>query len=143
MRDWPMFKARAGRARPKHDGRPLPRIADLIMAHVAGSPAEKLAWLQAQKAAGRLSGDDPEEIAQAEALLLMLVRLAAPKARGHLEELLDDGLRATFPASDPVSVGHFTSTEPPGQPIERAVAEATHAAGIKSRRTQGRARRHG
>ena len=39
------------------------------MAIVPGGPAEKLAWLQEQKAAGKLDGDDPEEIAQAEALL--------------------------------------------------------------------------
>lgn len=143
MRDWPMFRARAGKARRKHDGRPLPRIADLVMAHVEGSPSDKLAWLQAQKAAGRLAGDDPEEIVQAEALLAMLARLAGAKPSGHLEELLDEGLKATFPASDPVSVGHFTSTEPPSQPIDRAVADLTQSAEVKSNRTQGRARRYG
>ncbi len=113
------------------------------MAHVQGSPAEKLAWLQAQKAAGKLVSDDPEEVAQAEALLAMLVRLAASKARGHLEELLDEGLKETFPASDPVSVGHFTSTEPPSRPIDRAVVDLTGTAKMRSRRTQVRARRYG
>jgi hypothetical protein len=143
MRDWPMFRARAGKARPKHDGRPRPRIADLVMEHIEGSPSEKLAWLQAQKAAGRLASDDPEEIAHAEALLAMLARLAGSKPRGHLEDLLDEGLKATFPASDPVSVGHFTSTEPPSQPIDRAVADMTRTAEVKGRRTPVRARRYG
>ena len=137
MRDWPMFRARAGKARRKHDGRPLPRIADLVMAHIDGSPSEKLAWLQAQKAAGKLASDDPEEIAQAEALLAMLVRLAGAKPRGHLEELLDEGLKATFPASDPVSVGHFTSTEPPSQPIDRAVADVMRTAEVKAQPDAG------
>jgi hypothetical protein len=143
MRDWPMFKARAGEARRQADGRPLPRIADLVMAHIEGTPSQKLAWLQAHKAAGKLAGDDPEEIAQAEALLAMLIRLADSKARGHLEELLDEGLKATFPASDPVAVGHFTGTEPPSQPIDRAVADLTRTAQIKSRPAQARARRYG
>jgi hypothetical protein len=143
MRDWPMFQVRAGKARRQSDGRPLPRISDLVMTHIEGSPSEKLAWLQAQKAAGKLAGDDPEEIAQAEALLAMLVRIAGTKARGHLEELLDEGLKATFPASDPVSVGHFTATEPPSQPIDRAVVDVTRPAEMKSRRAQARARRYG
>jgi hypothetical protein len=143
MRDWPMFKARAGEARRQADGRPLPRVADLVMAHIEGTPSQKLAWLQAHKAAGKLAGDDPEEIAQAEALLAMLMRLADSKARGHLEELLDEGLKATFPASDPVSVGHFTGTEPPSRPIDRAVADLTRTAQIKSRPAQVRARRYG
>jgi hypothetical protein len=145
MRDWPMFKPRAGHARRQPDGRPLPRIADLVMAHVKGSPLEKLAWLQAQKAAGKLAGDDPEEIAQAEAMLAMLARLAGSKARAHLEELLDAGLQATFPASDPVSVGHFTATEPPGRPIGTVVIDVTGAAEAKARRAPGAhlRRRHG
>ena len=82
------------------------------MSHIQGSPSEKLAWLEKQKAAGKLDGDDPEEIAEAEALLRMLTRMSEPKARKkHIDELLDDALEGTFPASDPVSVGHFTSTE--------------------------------
>ena len=82
------------------------------MSHLRGTPADKLAWLQMQKAAGKLDGDDPDEIAQAEATLAMLVRMSEPKARKkHIDELLDDALEGTFPASDPVSVGHFTSTE--------------------------------
>ena len=85
------------------------------MSHMPGTASDKLAWLQKEKAAGRLDGDDPDEIAEAEALLAMLARLAASKARRdsqhHLDALLDEGLKATFPASDPVSVGHFTSTE--------------------------------
>jgi hypothetical protein len=98
-----------------HEGGPLPRIADLVMEHVGGTPAEKLLWLRGQMAAGRLDGDDPDEVAQAETLLMMLVRLAASGAteKRHLDELLDEGLRETFPASDPVAVGRSTGTEPP------------------------------
>jgi hypothetical protein len=85
------------------------------MSHMQGTAAEKLTWLQREKAAGALDGDDPDEIAEAEALLRMLARLSLSKARKegkqHIDELLDEGLRATFPASDPVSVGHFTGTE--------------------------------
>lgn len=58
-----------------------------------------------------LDGDDPDEIAEAEALLRMLARLSDSKAQKHLDELLDEGLKGTFPASDPVSVGRFTGTE--------------------------------
>jgi hypothetical protein len=141
MRDWPMFQVRAGKARHQHDGRPLPRIADLVMTHIEGSPSQKLAWLHAQKGAGKLVSDDPEEIAQAEALLAMLARLAGSKAKEHLEELLDEGLKATFPASDPVSVGHFTSTEPPSQPVDRAAVRVTSTAPTRGRRAQ--ARRYG
>jgi hypothetical protein len=113
LRDWPMFRASGGvSGRRKNDGRPLPRIADLLMSHLPGTPADKLAWLLEQKAAHRLDGDDPEEIAEAEAMLHMLARLAEPKVRKrHLDELLDEALRGTFPASDPVSVGRFTGTE--------------------------------
>jgi hypothetical protein len=115
MRDWPMFRAAlAKRARQAKSGSPWPRIAELVMEHVPGTPSEKSAWLREQLVAGRLDGDDPEEIAQAEALLAMLMRFSGPKPdrkREHLEHLVDEGLRATFPASDPVSVGSFTSTE--------------------------------
>jgi hypothetical protein len=131
MREWPMF--RDPREKRRHraksallDGRPLPRIADLVMERLAGTPAEKLAWLQAQAAAGRLDGDDPDEVAQAEALLSMIVRLSAARGgsqKRHLDELLDEGLRNTFPASDPVAVGRFTGTEPPSRPDDRAPAD--------------------
>jgi hypothetical protein len=36
-----------------------------------------------------------------------------------LEAELDKALAQTFPASDPVSVGHATSTEPPARPVDR------------------------
>ena len=73
---------------------------------------EKLAWLVAQKAAGKLDGDDPDEVAEAQALLAMLARLARTKAhKQHLNDLLDEGLKATFPASDPIAVGGFTGAE--------------------------------
>jgi len=105
----------------------------VVMALVPGGPLEKLAWLREQVAAGKLDGDDPEEVAQAEALLVMLVRVSQPKGgneKRHLDELLDEGLKETFPASDPVSVGHFTSTEPPSAPIDRAVV------GVAPRKTR-------
>jgi hypothetical protein len=115
------------------------------MERVPGSPAEKLSWLQDQKAAGKLDGDDPDEIAEAEALLAMLGRLSGSKGRKdrrHLDELLDEGLKGTFPASDPVSVGHFTATEAPSRPINRAVTDLSTVSKSKARRTQTRLRRN-
>jgi hypothetical protein len=44
-----------------------------------GSPARKLAWLLEQIALGKLDADDSEEVAQAEALLLMLGRVSASR----------------------------------------------------------------
>jgi hypothetical protein len=47
-------------------------------------------------------------------MLVMLGRLGAAKAhkeKSHVDALLDEALAGTFPASDPVSVGRFTSTE--------------------------------
>jgi hypothetical protein len=131
MREWPAFRAAEKRAHgaAAADGRRLPRVADLVMAHVPGTPAEKLAWLRHQIAAGKLAGDDAEEIAQAETLLAMLVRIAGSKADGHkrhLDELLDAGLKETFPASDPVAVGHFTSTEAPSRPIDRVAVDGAN-----------------
>ena len=141
MREWPMF--RISREKRPHrakssllQGKPLPGIADLVMAHVPGTPAEKLAWLRQQSAEGKLDGDDPEEIAQAEALLTMLARIAGGKGvrqKRHLDDLLDEGLKQTFPASDPVSVGRFTSTETPGQPVDREVADLTTVTKTKGR----------
>jgi len=138
MREWPMFsRAKRIHRSAKSDGRPWPTIAELIMEHVAGTPAEKLAWLREQSAAGKLDGDDPDEIAQAEAMLVMLARFSGPKpdrqAR-HLEELLDEGLQETFPASDPVSVGHFTSTEAPSRPVNRPAVVPIAEIGSKRRR---------
>ena len=113
LRDWPMFRgaARTGN-RKSPDGRPLPKISELLVTHLDGTPEEKLAWLVAQKAAGKLDGDDPDEVAEAQALLAMLARLARTKTqKQHLDDLLDEGLKATFPASDPVAVGRFTGAE--------------------------------
>jgi len=113
LRDWPMFQ-RASRAghRKVPDGRPLPKISELLVTHLAGTAEEKLAWLVGQKAAGKLDGDDPDEVAEAQVLLAMLARLARAKARKqHLDDLLDEGLKATFPASDPIAVGRFTGAE--------------------------------
>ena len=61
---------------PRLTGERCPEISELLMEHVAGLPAVRLLWLQEQKAAGYLDGDDPEEIAEAEALLAMVVRLS-------------------------------------------------------------------
>ncbi len=150
MREWPMFRAalakRARQARSSRgDGSPWPRIAELVMEHVAGTPSEKSAWLREQLVAGKLDGDDPEEIAQAEVLLAMLARFPGPKTdrnREHLEDLVDEGLRATFPASDPVSVGSFTGTEPPRRRIGRPATIPTSESEKKRRRapTKGVAR---
>jgi hypothetical protein len=116
------------------------------MALVPGGPSEKLSWLRQQSAAGKLDGDDPDEIAEAEALLAMLVRMGSKggKEMRHLDELLDEGLKATFPASDPVSVGHFTSTEAPSRPIDRDVVDLSGTRKTKRRAVQRpRARRYG
>jgi hypothetical protein len=127
LRDWPMFRPPAGNRQHKSpvvDGRAPPHISELIMALVPGGASEKLSWLRQQITAGKLDGDDPDEVAEAEALLAMLVRMAGSKGgkeKRHLDELLDEGLKGTFPASDPVSVGHFTSTEPPSRPVDRDV----------------------
>ena len=148
MREWPMFKVSAGKRRkaPVLDGRALPRISELIVSHVPGTPLEKLAWLQQQRAAGKLDGDDPDEIAEAEALLAMLARISGSnrgRRNRHLDELLDEGLKQTFPASDPVTVGHFTSTEAPSQPVDRATVDLTAGEKTRGRRGHPRVRRYG
>jgi hypothetical protein len=43
--------------------------------------------------------------------------------RRKLEAELDKALAQTFPASDPYSIGHFTSTEPPSRPVDRQAPE--------------------
>jgi hypothetical protein len=149
MREWPMFRSLAGKRehkRPVVDGRAPPRISELIMSHVPGLPTQKLAWLQEQKAAGKLDGDDLDEVVEAEALFAMLIRLAGPKGgkeKQHLDELLDEGLRETFPASDPVSVGHFTSTEAPSRPVDRDAVDLSGTRKMRGRATRPRVRRYG
>ena len=141
MREWPMF-SRTQRA-PKGDGRRWPTIAELVMEHVAGTPSEKFAWLQHHAAAGRLDGDDPDEIAQAKTMLAMLARFSGAKSdrhTRHLDELLDEGLQGTFPASDPVAVGDFTSTEAPRRPIDRAAV--VPVAGMATKRKRAPTRIH-
>jgi hypothetical protein len=144
MRDWPMFRAvggKQGKVAEMRDELEPRRISELIMQYVPGSPAEKLAWLEEQCAEGKMDADDPEEIAQAEALLMMLGRLSGSKAdrrKRHLDDLLDAGLEASFPASDPVTVGHSTGTEPPSQPTDRAVADFEHLPKKKTRRSQAK-----
>jgi len=140
MREWPMFRrptGKRGHKKPVLDGRALPRISELIMSHVPGSPAQKLAWLQHQKATGNLDGDDADEVAEAESLLAMLIRLAGSKGskqKRHLDELLDEGLQDTFPASDPVAVGHFTANEPPSRPIDSGMIDKSTSGKPRRRR---------
>jgi hypothetical protein len=64
------------------------------------------------------------------------------KGKRHLDELLDEGLKGTFPASDPVSVGQFTGNEAPRQPIDRDVVDLTTGKKLKRRRTQTRVGRY-
>jgi hypothetical protein len=113
LRDWPMFQGAASTAkRRRSDGSPLPKIAELLVNHLDGTAEEKLAWLLAQKTAGKLDGDDPDEVSEAQTLLAMLARLARSKGhKQHLSDLLDEGLKASFPASDPIAVGRFTGAE--------------------------------
>ena len=59
--------------------------------------------------------------------------------RRKLEAELDKALAQTFPASDPYSVGHFTSTEPPSRPVDRQAPELTP--GSASRMTEAPATR--
>jgi hypothetical protein len=142
LRERPMFRNAGKQRKPMQDGRAPPPISELIMALVPGGPSEKLAWLRQECAAGRLDGDDPDEIAQAEALLAMLVRMSGSRVgrgRRHLDELLDEGLRETFPASDPVSVGHFTGTEAPGRPSRPEATAAPAPEKTKARAGRGRA----
>ena len=126
MREWPMFRPVRKRRRVPADGRAPPKIADLIMEYVPGSPARKLAWLREQMALGKLDADDSDEIAQAEALLLMLCRISASRdssKKHYLDDMPDERLRDTFPASDPVAIGRFTSTEPLSKPIDSGSVE--------------------
>jgi hypothetical protein len=39
--------------------------------------------------------------------------------RRKLDAQLDEALEHTFPASDPISIGHATATEPPARPVDR------------------------
>jgi hypothetical protein len=71
----------------------------------------------------------------------MLARIAGAKRhrqKQHLDALLDEGLKQTFPASDPVSVGHFTSTEAPRDAADERAHGSTSTT-TKSRRMPGRA----
>ena len=50
------------------------------------------------------------------------IRPDADAGKGSSRKLdaeLDKALAQTFPASDPFSVGRFTSTEPPARPVDR------------------------
>src|SRR5690349_13044322 len=96
----------AKRRRAAQDGRAPPRVPELIMEHVPGTVAEKLAWLRQQRAQGMLDGDDPDEIAEAEALLTMLMRLSGakePREKGRGGTLRDHRATDPLPTLDPVS----------------------------------------
>jgi hypothetical protein len=62
------------------------------------------------------------------------------RQKGHLDELLDEGLKETFPASDPVAVGHFTSTEAPSRPTDTMAVDPT-SEGNRKQRPQVRKKR--
>jgi hypothetical protein len=64
------------------------------------------------------------------------------KEKRHLDELLDEGLKGTFPASDPVSVGQFTGSEAPRRPIDRDAVDLTTGKKLKQGRTQTQVRRY-
>ena len=59
--------------------------------------------------------------------------------RRKLDDRLDEALRQTFPASDPVSVGHVTATEPPSRPVDTK-APLPHEDAAAPRRRSKRAR---
>jgi hypothetical protein len=61
--------------------------------------------------------------------------------RRKLEAALDIALAQTFPASDPFSVGQFTSTEPPARPVDRQAPEVTPGLAHGSAKTPTRRRR--
>lgn len=46
-------------------------------------------------------------------------RKSKPSGNCKLEAQLDEALGETFPASDPIAVGHSTSTEAPARPTDR------------------------
>jgi hypothetical protein len=46
-------------------------------------------------------------------------RKSKPSGNRKLEAQLDEALGETFPASDPIAVGHSTSTEAPARPTDR------------------------
>ena len=60
--------------------------------------------------------------------------------RRKLDAELDEALAHTFPASDPVAIGHATGTEPPARPTDRKAPISDRAAsaepGMLSGRTQ-------
>ena len=58
--------------------------------------------------------------------------------RRKLDASLDEALAQTFPASDPVSVGHATATEPPSRPIDRKPPLATPDEAAPSKQRQRR-----
>jgi hypothetical protein len=59
-----------------------------------------------------------------------------PGGNRKLDAQLDEALVDTFPASDPVAVGRFTSTEPPARPTDRKapVIDLEEVAAVRRKR---------
>jgi hypothetical protein len=57
------------------------------------------------------------------------------KADTDLDKELDKALAQTFPASDPFSVGQFTSTEPPARPVDREAPRPEPVRASRHKRT--------
>jgi hypothetical protein len=64
---------------------------------------------------------------------------ASPTERRRLDVRLDEALAQTFPASDPISIGHATATEPPSRPVDaNAPLPPKRMLGQSRRRAGGR-----
>ncbi len=60
-----------------------------------------------------------------------------------LDAALDEALDDTFPASDPVSIGAVTGTEPPAAPVDRKSPLRGPVVSVSGRRAPSRAARSG
>ena len=72
-------KQRTKKARELFAGIPARSVLVVLMRDVRGTPAEKLVLLDRLKVAGRLTGQDPAELAACEALLKSLASQAAAR----------------------------------------------------------------
>ncbi len=73
-------------------------------------------------------------------------KAADAKARqiAALDAALDEALDDTFPASDPVSIGAVTGTEPPAAPVDRkSPLPREPVVSVSGRRAPSRAARSG